>query len=91
MSEADVEKLHLPQMVTKNTDNHETAFTVSIDCAVVITALSKVSYNNIVVNIIFPPFCFYFTVHIDHVHNDCLPMLRIHLIFHLQRGDRNHY
>ena len=32
MSEAYVEKLQLPQMVTKNTDNHETAFTVSIDC-----------------------------------------------------------
>ena len=31
MSEAYVEKLQLPQMVTKNTDNHETAFTVSID------------------------------------------------------------
>ena len=32
MSEAFVEKLKLPQMVTTNTDNHETAFTVSIDC-----------------------------------------------------------
>ena len=31
MSEAFVKKLKLPQMVQQNTDNHETAFTVSID------------------------------------------------------------
>lgn len=31
MSEKLVEKLQIPQMVTTNTDNHETAFTVSID------------------------------------------------------------
>lgn len=31
MSEEYVEKLKLPQMVENNTDNHETAFTVSID------------------------------------------------------------
>lgn len=31
MSAAYIEKLRLPQMVTTNTDNHETAFTVSID------------------------------------------------------------
>lgn len=31
MSEAFCEKLGLPQMVSRNTDNHETAFTVSID------------------------------------------------------------
>ena len=39
MSEAYVEKLQLPQMVTKNTDNHETAFTVSIDCVDTTTTL----------------------------------------------------
>ena len=31
MSEEYVKKLQIPQMVTQNTDNHETAFTVSID------------------------------------------------------------
>ena len=31
MAEEYVEKLKLPQMVENNTDNHETAFTVSID------------------------------------------------------------
>lgn len=31
MSEEYVQKLNIPQMVQKNTDNHETAFTVSID------------------------------------------------------------
>lgn len=31
MSEKYVRKLQIPQMVTQNTDNHETAFTVSID------------------------------------------------------------
>lgn len=31
MSEEYVEKLRIPQMVQQNTDNHETAFTVSID------------------------------------------------------------
>ena len=40
MSEAFVEKLQLPQMVTKNTDNHETAFTVSIDCVIPSTGIS---------------------------------------------------
>ena len=40
MSEEYVEKLKLPQMVTKNTDNHETAFTVSIDCADTTTGIS---------------------------------------------------
>ena len=33
MSKEICEKLKLPQMVTDNTDNHETAFTVSIDYA----------------------------------------------------------
>ena len=40
MSEAFVEKLKLPQMVTTNTDNHETAFTVSIDCVDTTTGIS---------------------------------------------------
>ena len=31
MSEGFVERLRIPQMVRRNTDNHETAFTVSID------------------------------------------------------------
>ena len=33
-------KLDLPQMVAKNTDNHETAFTVSIDAATTTTGIS---------------------------------------------------
>ena len=36
------EKLGLPQMVTKNTDNHETAFTVSIDHMDTTTGISAV-------------------------------------------------
>lgn len=35
-----VEKLMLPQMVSENTDNHETAFTVSIDAAETTTGIS---------------------------------------------------
>ena len=35
-----VEKLMLPQMVSNNTDNHETAFTVSIDAAETTTGIS---------------------------------------------------
>ena len=35
-----VEKLKLPQMVADNTDNHETAFTVSIDAAETTTGIS---------------------------------------------------
>ena len=35
-----VEKLKLPQMVSENTDNHETAFTVSIDAAETTTGIS---------------------------------------------------
>ena len=35
-----VEKLQIPQMVSKNTDNHETAFTVSIDAANTTTGIS---------------------------------------------------
>ncbi|WP_251440302.1 bifunctional 3,4-dihydroxy-2-butanone-4-phosphate synthase/GTP cyclohydrolase II [Veillonella intestinalis] len=31
MRREDLERLNIPQMVTKNTDNHETAFTVSVD------------------------------------------------------------
>ena len=34
MGESLVQKLRIPQMVSQNTDNHETAFTVSIDHAV---------------------------------------------------------
>lgn len=37
-----VEKLQIPQMVTKNTDNHETAFTVSIDHVDTSTGISAV-------------------------------------------------
>ncbi|MEG1779484.1 MAG: 3,4-dihydroxy-2-butanone-4-phosphate synthase, partial [Oscillospiraceae bacterium] len=40
MSEALVEKLQIPQMVTNNTDNHETAFTVSIDHVDTTTGIS---------------------------------------------------
>nr|MCR5083425.1 3,4-dihydroxy-2-butanone-4-phosphate synthase [Parasporobacterium sp.] len=40
MSAEYVEKLRIPQMVSKNTDNHETAFTVSIDHASTSTGIS---------------------------------------------------
>lgn len=40
MSKEICEKLKLPQMVTDNTDNHETAFTVSIDYACTTTGIS---------------------------------------------------
>ena len=40
MAEEFVEKLQIPQMVTQNTDNHETAFTVSIDHISTTTGIS---------------------------------------------------
>ncbi len=40
MSEEYIKKLRLPQMVTENTDNHETAFTVSIDSVETTTGIS---------------------------------------------------
>lgn len=40
MGEELVQKLRLPQMVTQNTDNHETAFTVSIDHVNTTTGIS---------------------------------------------------
>lgn len=40
MSAEYIEKLRLPQMVTRNTDNHETAFTVSIDHVDTTTGIS---------------------------------------------------
>jgi len=40
MSKEYVEKLRIPQMVTNNTDNHETAFTVSIDGVNTTTGIS---------------------------------------------------
>lgn len=40
MSEEYVRKLQIPQMVTQNTDNHETAFTISIDHASTSTGIS---------------------------------------------------
>ena len=40
MSEEYVKKLKIPQMVEKNTDNHETAFTVSIDHITTSTGIS---------------------------------------------------
>ncbi len=42
MSKEYVQKLQLPQMVTLNTDNHETAFTVSIDHVSTTTGISAV-------------------------------------------------
>ena len=42
MSEEYVEKLKLPQMVENNTDNHETAFSVSIDHLTTTTGISAV-------------------------------------------------
>ena len=42
MSEEYVEKLKLPQMVENNSDNHETAFTVSIDHLTTTTGISAV-------------------------------------------------
>lgn len=40
MSEEYVKKLMIPQMVTNNTDNHETAFTISIDHVSTTTGIS---------------------------------------------------
>ena len=40
MSQAYVQKLQIPQMVSHNTDNHETAFTVSIDHKSTTTGIS---------------------------------------------------
>ena len=40
MSRAWCERLDLPQMVARNTDNHQTAFTVSIDAAQTTTGIS---------------------------------------------------
>lgn len=40
MSQEYVEKLRIPQMVEQNTDNHETAFTVSIDSVETTTGIS---------------------------------------------------
>ncbi|MEG0662991.1 MAG: 3,4-dihydroxy-2-butanone-4-phosphate synthase, partial [Anaerovoracaceae bacterium] len=40
MGEALIEKLRFPQMVSNNTDNHETAFTVSIDHVETTTGIS---------------------------------------------------
>ena len=40
MSEEYVRKLRIPQMVQQNTDNHETAFTVSIDHVTTTTGIS---------------------------------------------------
>lgn len=40
MSEAYAERLQFPQMVRKNTDNHETAFTVSVDHISTTTGIS---------------------------------------------------
>ena len=40
MSEEYINKLALPQMVSHNTDNHETAFTVSIDHVDTTTGIS---------------------------------------------------
>lgn len=40
MSEKYVRRLQIPQMVTRNTDNHETAFTVSIDHVATTTGIS---------------------------------------------------
>ena len=40
MSEEYIRKLRIPQMVEQNTDNHETAFTVSIDSAETTTGIS---------------------------------------------------
>lgn len=42
MSEALCRKLHFPQMVSENTDNHETAFTVSVDYVGTTTGISAV-------------------------------------------------
>ena len=40
MSEEYVRKLQIPQMVSENTDNHETAFTISIDAVETTTGIS---------------------------------------------------
>lgn len=45
MSEAYVEKMKIPQMVARNTDNHETAFTVSIDHVSTTTGISAAEHS----------------------------------------------
>ena len=45
MRRAHINRLVLPQMVAKNTDNHETAFTVSIDHVDTTTGISAVERN----------------------------------------------
>ena len=40
MSAAIASKLHLPQMVSENTDNHQTAFTISVDHVTTTTGIS---------------------------------------------------
>lgn len=42
MAEEYIEKLRIPQMVSHNTDNHETAFTVSIDAMETTTGISAI-------------------------------------------------
>ncbi|WDV46584.1 bifunctional 3,4-dihydroxy-2-butanone-4-phosphate synthase/GTP cyclohydrolase II [Clostridiaceae bacterium M8S5] len=48
MNEERLEELRLNQMVVKNTDNHSTAFTVSIDCADSTTGISAYERSNTV-------------------------------------------
>ena len=45
MAESYIRKLKLPQMVTENTDNHETAFTVSIDSVETATGISAEDFR----------------------------------------------
>ena len=45
MSAEYVERLHFPQMVSDNTDNHETAFTVSIDHVSTTTGISAAEHS----------------------------------------------
>ncbi len=46
MSDEFVARLAIPQMVTNNTDNHETAFTVSIDSVETTTGISAAERSN---------------------------------------------
>ena len=55
MSKEYVEKLSLPQMVTTNTDNHETAFTVSIDHVSTTTGISAAERSVTALPEVLPP------------------------------------
>jgi len=54
VSEDRLKKLNIPQMVDENTDNHETAFTVSVDCGEATTGISAYERSATIKKIIDP-------------------------------------